>query len=167
MSSCLRMALAFSTATSSAKLKSSVGDLVLRSCSFISCMHCYSKRGMVEYLKVATRSFGMWVFRGRGICLGREAGLKPDPRRFDPIFQGFFGPRQRSRIGCDSSYSRPNGRAEQSYRPCSKWPHNHQNHDANHEQRRNFVYHAVETRIVRVAILREVLGPFGEHAVKG
>ena len=44
MSSCLRMALAFSTSTSSAKLNSSVGDLVFRSCSFISCMRCYSKR---------------------------------------------------------------------------------------------------------------------------
>ena len=44
MSSCLRMALAFSTATSSAKLNSSVGDLVFKSCSFISCMRCYSKR---------------------------------------------------------------------------------------------------------------------------
>jgi len=37
-------ALAFSTATSSAKLNSSVGDLVFKSCSFISCMRCYSKR---------------------------------------------------------------------------------------------------------------------------
>src|SRR2546423_11557738 len=36
ISSCLRMALAFSTPVSSAKLKSSVGDLTLRSCSFIS-----------------------------------------------------------------------------------------------------------------------------------
>jgi hypothetical protein len=46
---------------------------------------------MVEFLKVATRGFGMWVFRGRGICLGSEAGLKPDPRRFDPIFKDFSG----------------------------------------------------------------------------
>src|SRR6185503_19090588 len=36
ISSCLRMALAFSTPVSSAKLKSSVGVLTLRSCSFIS-----------------------------------------------------------------------------------------------------------------------------------
>src|SRR4029450_4191051 len=36
ISSCLRMALAFSTPVSSAKLSSSVGDLTLRSCSFIS-----------------------------------------------------------------------------------------------------------------------------------
>ena len=37
------------------------------------------------------RRFRMWVFRGRGICLGSEAGLKPDPRRFDPIFKDFSG----------------------------------------------------------------------------
>src|SRR5215467_4914113 len=36
ISSCLRMALAFSTPASSAKLNSSVGVLTLRSCSFIS-----------------------------------------------------------------------------------------------------------------------------------
>jgi hypothetical protein len=57
---------------------------------------------MVEFLKVATCGFGMWVFRGRGICLGREAGLKPDPRRFDPIFKDFSGRNKRS--GSDTTH---------------------------------------------------------------
>ena len=64
MSSCLRMALAFSTATSSAKLKSSVGDLVFKSCSFISCMRCYSKGEMD--LGVSVPAPGGARFFGRG-----------------------------------------------------------------------------------------------------
>ena len=56
ISSCLRMALAFSTATSSAKLNSSVGDLALRSCSFISLtMSCM---GEVSGWRGAARPWG-------------------------------------------------------------------------------------------------------------
>ena len=88
MSSCLRMALAFSTATSSAKLKSSVGDLVFKSCSFISCMRCYSKRGWVN-LGVSNAARGRAAAReGERMCLGGKAEFDACSAPGDPIFWG-------------------------------------------------------------------------------
>src|SRR5262245_22468685 len=149
MSSCLRMALAFSTATSSAKLRSSVGDLVLRSCSFISCMHCYSKRGWLNFLKFSTRVFACGYFAEGGFASGVRHDYEIAPRRVTQFFKDFSG--RDSVPGSDATHliADQTG-AEQSCRPWSKWPHDHQNHDADHEQRRHFVYYAVETRIVGV-----------------
>ena len=91
MSSCLRMALAFSTATSSAKLKSSVGDLVLRSCSFISCMHCYSKRGMVEFRKSPHAVSACGYFAEGGFASGLRHDYESAPRRVTQFFKDFSG----------------------------------------------------------------------------
>src|SRR4029079_9636868 len=81
MSSCLRMALAFSTATSSAKLNSSVGDFDLRSCSFISCMQNYSKGGRTNLEVQGPRAFvGAWG-KGEGEELPRLGGRTESPLR--------------------------------------------------------------------------------------
>src|ERR1041385_9229889 len=87
--SCLRMVEAFSTACSSAKASSSVGDLDLRSWSFISRMRVFLESS--GGLKKLRREGG-----GRGVAgLAREIPLpdavsgsfEPETRMHPPAFQ--------------------------------------------------------------------------------
>ena len=72
MSSCLRMALAFSTSTSSAKLNSSVGDFGLEVLQLHFLHAVYSKRGKGELL-------GFRIAARLGAVFGE--GERIEPRR--------------------------------------------------------------------------------------
>src|SRR5690349_380896 len=137
MSSCLRMALAFSTATSSAKLNSSVGDFVFKSCSFISCMRCYSKTETGWFKDFAGRDISSVAFgEGGRICLGGKANVhrllhsgRPD------LFWGKGRAATASRSGCDSFIADHDGGRNSLAWLLERADHD-EDHDQDHEQRR-------------------------------
>src|SRR3954464_9081860 len=88
--SCLRMVEAFSTACSSAKASSSVGDLDLRSWSFISRIGGFlESSGGLREKRNAGKGREESRRSGRGVSLGPDAvpGVEPETRMHPPAFQ--------------------------------------------------------------------------------
>ena len=100
---------------------------------------------------------------GDRICLGGKANvhrlLHSGSTR---SFGGKGGPRQRPELDATHLIADPDG-GRNSFAAISKRPDDHQNHDADHQQRRDLVGNAVETRRPRVPIHGKVLGPYGEQ----
>jgi hypothetical protein len=64
--------------------------LVLRSCSFISCMHCYSKREWLNSESLHMR-FACGYFAEGGFASGMRHDYEPAPRRVTQFFKDFSG----------------------------------------------------------------------------
>jgi hypothetical protein len=62
--------------------------LVFKSCSFISCMRCYSKRGMDEPMISNAARLGAAVGKGERMYLGGKAEFDACSAPDNPIFWG-------------------------------------------------------------------------------
>src|ERR1051325_8011330 len=148
--SCLRMVEAFSTACSSAKARSSVGDLDLRSWSFISRIWGIPKGRPAGFEK--------WAAPGRGrevAGLAREIRLPdrvsgPLNRKLGYIRLRFTRVMPKYEIGVVFARGRsvaPSGCRQLPLRPNlqqSEWLDNNENHDSDHQEGRNFVDNTVK-----------------------
>src|SRR5215468_8885706 len=132
ISSCLRMVLAFSTSSSSANVRSSVGDLDFKSWSFISRMRVV----LGGYLAGA---FQKWAGRNKGGNrrirdeIGRLAfGLMRRPVPISDRTRFASAAVRGAGEGCDFAVRRARGRGKLS--AGLKWFHHRQNHDSDHQQ---------------------------------
>src|SRR5215216_1344636 len=170
ISSCLRMVLAFSTSCSSAKPSSSVGDLDLRSWSFISRIRG-GPVGEVAPLRKridAPRGEKPQVLgvtkRGlRARCAGRSRWTRT--RMHPPTFGEMSERYEKTGFRARGPSPAPPWLPPEKIGP-SEWLYDGKDHDADHQDGRHFVNHAVITLAVPVLIGRKVAHISRQHAVE-
>jgi hypothetical protein len=112
------------------------------------------------------RWFAWLQGRGKDVPRRERQSSTPAPLRATRSFGGKGGPRQRPGLDATHLIADPEG-VRNKFAGSLEGADNHQNHDPDHQKRRDFVGDAIETRRARVPIQGKVLSPHRQAAMIG